>query len=40
MRLATLFGDNAVLQREMSVPVWGWTKPLVRVQVRLGPYAA
>jgi len=38
--LATLFGDHAVLQRGMSVPVWGWTKPLVRVQVRLGPYAA
>ncbi len=27
MKLATLFSDGAVLQREMPVPVWGWTTP-------------
>ncbi len=40
MRLASIFGDHAVMQREMSAPVWGWTKPLVRVKVKLGPYEA
>ena len=27
------FGDNAVLQRQMPVPVWGWSKPGVKVTV-------
>jgi sialate O-acetylesterase len=38
--LARLFSDHAVLQREIPVPVWGWTRPGVRVQVKLGPYEA
>ncbi|MEO5367183.1 MAG: hypothetical protein H7831_12715 [Magnetococcus sp. WYHC-3] len=36
MRLAAMFSDHAVLQRERQVAVWGWTKPGVRVQVLLG----
>ena len=27
VRLAHVFGDNMVLQREMPVPVWGWAEP-------------
>lgn len=36
LRLAGIFGDQMVLQREKPVPVWGWTKPggLVRVTFR------
>jgi len=26
-RLATVFGDNMVLQRESPVPIWGWAEP-------------
>jgi len=26
-RLATIFGDNMVLQREIELPVWGWADP-------------
>jgi len=40
LRLAHLFTDHAVLQREMPVPVWGWTTPGLRVRVTLGPYTA
>lgn len=40
MKLASLFSDHAVLQREISVPVWGWTKPLVRVRVSLGAFTS
>ena len=40
LRLASLFSDHAVLQRDVSVPVWGWTRPGVRVRVTLGPYTA
>jgi sialate O-acetylesterase len=40
VKLAALFGDHAVLQREMPVPVWGWTRPLAPVTVRLGPCEA
>ena len=32
--LGAPFGDNAVLQREMKVPVWGWSKPGVKVTVQ------
>ena len=39
-RLGRLFSDHAVLQREMPVPVWGWTGPGTRVRVNLGPYTA
>ncbi len=27
LRLPAVFGDNMVLQRDMTVPVWGWAKP-------------
>jgi len=32
-RLATIFSDNMVLQREMPVPVWGWAAPGTQVTV-------
>jgi sialate O-acetylesterase len=34
VRLASLFTNNMVLQREMPVPVWGWADPGERVTVR------
>ena len=40
MKLASLFSDHAVLQREINVPVWGWTRPLTQVVVKVGPYTA
>jgi sialate O-acetylesterase len=40
LRLAHLFSDHVVLQREAPVPVWGWTKPGLRVRVSLGSYSA
>ena len=27
LELGAPFADNAVLQRELPVPVWGWSKP-------------
>ena len=33
LRLAALFGDHMVLQREMPVPVWGWAAPAEQVTV-------
>ena len=27
VKLASIFGDSMVLQREMPVPVWGWAEP-------------
>ena len=33
LRLAAIFRDNMVLQREMPVPVWGWTQPGTQVSV-------
>jgi len=35
LRLPAIFGDHMVLQREASVPVWGWAEPgeTVRVEV-------
>ena len=32
-RLATIFEDNMVLQREKPVPVWGWADPGTQVEV-------
>ena len=40
MKLASIFSDHAVLQREINVPVWGWTRPLSPVVVKVGPYTA
>jgi hypothetical protein len=33
IELGTPFGDNAVLQRDVKVPVWGWSKPGTTVTV-------
>jgi sialate O-acetylesterase len=35
-----LFADHAVLQRDIRIPVWGWTKPGERVTVTLGKKTA
>jgi sialate O-acetylesterase len=35
-RLATIFQDNMVLQREMPLPVWGWADPGAEVEVAFG----
>jgi len=40
MKLAALFGDHAVLQRDKVIPVWGWTEPEKKVTVKLGPHSA
>jgi sialate O-acetylesterase len=40
LRLAHLFTDHAVLQRDQPAPVWGWTAPGLRVRVTLGAYTA
>ena len=34
IELGAPFADNAVLQRQMKVPVWGWGKPGVKVTVQ------
>lgn len=36
VELGAPFHDNAVLQREMTVPVWGWSKPGTTVTVSFG----
>ena len=33
IELGALFADNAILQRQMKVSVWGWSKPGVKVRV-------
>jgi sialate O-acetylesterase len=33
-RLAAIFGDNMVLQRQQAVPVWGWSAPDANVTVK------
>lgn len=33
IELGTPFADNAILQRQMPVPVWGWSEPGARVTV-------
>lgn len=35
-RLARIFTDHAVLQREKPLPIWGWAKPNSSVKVNLG----
>ncbi|HRU04246.1 MAG TPA: sialate O-acetylesterase [Candidatus Brocadiia bacterium] len=35
MRVACLFQDHMVLQREMDVPVWGWAEPGARIEAEL-----
>ena len=36
LKLAAIFGDNAVLQRDRAIPVWGWCAPYRRVRATLG----
>jgi len=36
VRLAAVFGDHMVLQRDMPVPVWGWAEPGEAVTVTFG----
>ncbi len=36
VRLAQIFGDHAVLQRDQPLPVWGWAEPGEKVTVSLG----
>lgn len=33
LRLAKIFTDHSVLQRDMAVPIWGWTDPQTEIQV-------
>ncbi len=40
MKLASLFRDGAVLQREKPIVVWGWCTPRVLVQATLGESVA
>jgi len=40
MKLASLFSDHAVLQREMQLPVWGWAEPGSLVTVELAGKSA
>lgn len=40
MRLASVFTDNAVFQRDRFVPVWGEAAPRARVTAALGPARA
>ena len=34
IEMGTPFNDHAILQREMKVPVWGWSKPGMKVTVK------
>lgn len=34
-RVANIFSDNMVLQRDKPIRIWGWTKPKARVEVAL-----
>ena len=36
LTLASPFQDNAILQRDQLLPVWGWTSPSATVRVTLG----
>lgn len=36
LRLANIFRDGAVLQREMPIPVWGHTAPGSRIRITMG----
>jgi sialate O-acetylesterase len=40
LRLAQPFQNHMVLQRQMPVPVWGWTDPSKTVTVKLGDQSA
>jgi len=36
LKLASVFTDHMVLQREMPVPVWGWADPAEKVTIEFG----
>jgi sialate O-acetylesterase len=36
LRLPSVFGDGAVLQRDIPIPVWGWAAPGDNIEVGLG----
>ena len=36
IELGVPFADNAILQRQMPAPVWGWSKPGTTVTVEFG----
>lgn len=36
VRMAGVFGDHMVLQRDSEVPVWGWAKPGAEITVSFG----
>ncbi len=36
LKLATVFSDHMVLQRDKSVPVWGWADPGEKITVEFG----
>ena len=36
VKLAGVFGDHMVLQRDVALPVWGWADPGEAVTVTLG----
>ncbi|MFT5107253.1 MAG: sialate O-acetylesterase [Pseudoalteromonas tetraodonis] len=36
IELGAPFADNAVLQRDMTLPVWGWSKPGTKLTVEFG----
>ena len=40
VRLPAIFGDHMVLQRDQSVPVWGWAEPNEKVTVTAGAVKA
>lgn len=40
MKLAALFGNHAVLQRDMPIPIWGWCSPHARIKIILGDQIA
>jgi sialate O-acetylesterase len=35
LRLPTLFGDHAVLQRDKELPIWGWTDARAAVEIKI-----
>ena len=34
IRVANIFGDNMVIQRQSAVPIWGWSKPGDNITVK------
>ena len=39
LRFAKIFADHSVLQRDMPVPIWGWTDPHTEIQVKFAGQA-